>query len=97
MYIYNHVLLRPSRNHLLPRNAANGRVQAGAGVYRGDFPERCAGAGGAAAECAIEPVRRPLRVFAGLCHGMGRVSSDGADAEGHPLAYGQKEGDGCGV
>lgn len=60
--LFYHVLLRPSRNHLLSRDSADGRLQAGTGVYRGDFPERCAGAGGAVAECAVELVCRTLRL-----------------------------------
>lgn len=50
------------KNHIVPGDAADGLVQAGSGVYCGDFPGRSAGAGGPAAERAVEPVCRPLRV-----------------------------------
>ena len=51
----------------------------------------------AAAERAVELVCRALRVCAGVCYGLGRVSSDGVDAGGYALALDKGEGDGCGV
>lgn len=58
------MLLRPSQNHFLPRDAADGCVQAAAGVHCGDFLERCAGAGGTMAECepsTMHGERKPVR------------------------------------
>lgn len=51
-------------------NSADGLLQVGSEVHRGDSLEQSTGAGGEASEFAVELVCRPLCLWTGVCHGL---------------------------